>query len=103
VTKIAAFTACRVRSSSSPHVGGSAHRQARSLAAYTDRLQTDNRRMTPTGLLWVNVDGSEELTRVTDAQPGQKIVFSNGTPCVVDRIEPPPAGAHVVQGTIHAH
>jgi hypothetical protein len=59
--------------------------------------------MAQPGWFWVNVDGSDQLTRVGEAQPGQEIVLPNGTHCVVDRIEPPPAGAHVVQGTIHAH
>ena len=54
-------------------------------------------------MFWVIVDDREEFAKVADARPGQKFALANGTSCVVDRVEPPPPGAHLVQGTIHAH
>jgi hypothetical protein len=55
------------------------------------------------GLFWVVVDEHEELAQVVDASEGQKIMLASGTFAVIDRVEPPPAGAHLVQGTIRAH
>jgi hypothetical protein len=62
--------------------------------------------MASANLFWVVVDDSgkpEELAPLTQPTPGEQIRLANGTSCVIDRIDPAPAGAHIVKGTIHVH
>lgn len=33
---------------------------------------------------------------------GNQIHLADGTDCIVDRVCPPPAGSHIVAGTVHA-
>lgn len=35
-------------------------------------------------------------------QPGETIQLEDGTPCVVERVAPPPDGSHVVKGIVYA-
>jgi len=62
--------------------------------------------MAPANLWWVIVDDTdrpEELAPLVEPALGEQIRLADGTAGVIDRIDPPPAGAHVVKGTIHAH
>ena len=58
-------------------------------------------------LFWVVLNSEEPtggtIKALAPPEPGDKIHLTDGTPCVIGRVGPAPAGSHVVMGTIYAN